>query len=117
MLIGVCARFNARRFKTYKEEFDRYRLDQLRISPNLLQLLTRSSDGPSLGSGGEVEDEHGEGAWDVFLSYAKLDSQHAVAQGEVDVSNLPPSYDEVQAMAMDPRVLKEELRSMGLSVW
>ena len=111
-----------KRFKTYKEEFEGYRLDQLRISPNLLQLLTGGGSRPLLGGAGlggggggdEVEDGT---SWDVFLSYSKLDSQQAVAQGEVDLSELPPSYDEVVRQAMDPRVLKEELRAMGFSVW
>ena len=118
-----------KRFKTYKEEFEGYSLDQLRISPNLLQLLTVGGNRPRLGgaglsgSGGEVEEGGGEAtwdndeSWDVFLSYSKLDSRQAVAQGEVDVTDLPPSYDEVVRQAMAPRVLKEELRAMGLSVW
>eukprot|EP00040_Diaphanoeca_grandis_P012497 m.63352 g.63352 ORF g.63352 m.63352 type:complete len:777 (-) comp23271_c0_seq1:260-2590(-) len=95
-----------KRFRAYVEEFENYTLEQLRLPPNLLQLI--QDDSPP------VEQHEPERSWDVFLSYSRFDSRMAVEMGQVDK---PPSYQDVVSDSMDPRVIKTALESMGYSVW
>ena len=48
-------------------EFENYSLNQLRLSPNVLELLTHNDEAPS---GGDIA-TNVEPRWDVFLSYVK----------------------------------------------
>lgn len=93
-------------FRAYEETFSGLTLEELRLAPNVLDILeseeARSGEQAGAGSGKQ--------SWDIFLSYNHLDSQLAIRSGEVEH---PPSYGSLVKEATDPRAIKERLEAEG----
>lgn len=95
----------------------------LRVSPNILDIL--NAQGMHVDSSGEmghevVTPDNDESAYDVFISYSKLNSNLALENGEVGAGALGKSVEEQKALngqSCDPRWIKQQLVKQGLRVW
>lgn len=110
-------------YKGYSYEFKGLMRKDLRVSPNILDIL--NAQGMS-GNGGNEVDQMGvtqgndESEYDVFISYCKLNSNLALENGEVGAERLEKSVEEQKSLnsrACDPRWIKQQLVKYGLRVW
>lgn len=96
-----------------KTTFDGLTLAQIRMAPNVLEILMGgatpvSPTAPASAAAAPRE-------YDVFLAYHKHDSRMALAAGEAP--DAPPSYAQLVHEGADPRRLKARLEEAGFSVW
>ncbi|XP_031566879.1 uncharacterized protein LOC116301857 [Actinia tenebrosa] len=101
-------------FRGYEPEFYSLTRNQLRIAPNVLDLLSAeaSNDEESV----HDTNEDAADSCDVFISYSKLNSLDAVRNNEVGNQDLPPSYNEALAAMCDPHDIRNQLQQNGLLV-
>jgi hypothetical protein len=110
-------------FQGYSYEFKGLMRKDLRVSPNILDIL--NAQGMHVDSSGEmghevVTPDNDESAYDVFISYSKLNSNLALENGEVGAGALGKSVEEQKALngqSCDPRWIKQQLVKQGLRVW
>lgn len=103
-------------YKDYDPNFYGLRLQQFRISPNVLDILSAQNPQPSSNQQGRTV-EVGLNPCDIFVSYTKANSPSAIRNREVSPSEAPPSYDEaVLSSICDPRDIRYQLESCGVTV-
>jgi len=94
-------------YKDYSYVFSNYRIQDFRLPPNVFDVLSIEDDG----------NEAVEPDYDVYMSYTKVNSPHAIKNDEVAKGDLPPSYEEaVLENLCDPRDIAENLISKGIKV-
>ncbi|XP_048580168.1 uncharacterized protein LOC116604300 [Nematostella vectensis] len=96
-------------YKGYDPKFDDLKRHQLRIAPNVLDLLSAEEESDPPSRAGDVINP-----CDVFISYAKANSVNAVRNKEIP--DLPPTYEEAVAHLCDPRDIRQELLQKGIQV-
>jgi len=94
-------------YKGYSYVFSNYRIQDFRLSPNVFDVLSIKDD----------ENEAVETDYDVYMSYTKVNSPHAIKNDEIAKGDLPPSYEEaVLESICDPRDIAEKLIAKGVKV-
>lgn len=110
----------------YSYEFRGLMRKDLRVSPNIFDILNAQSDPMHVDTTEEAghtevtEDVDGSDEYDVFISYSKLNSDVALDNGEVGPQGLEKSITEQKALnsqSCDPRWIKKQLVSKGLRVF
>lgn len=90
-------------------------ISQLRISPNVLDILSAQAPEPASQQSSFVDG--GISPCDIFISYTKVNSPSAIRNHELAPSEAPPSYDEAIMSSMcDPRDIRHQLESSGAKV-
>eukprot|EP00052_Salpingoeca_macrocollata_P003802 m.37781 g.37781 ORF g.37781 m.37781 type:complete len:698 (-) comp13669_c0_seq1:33-2126(-) len=102
------------RYRAYKYEFEGLLLKDLRLSPNVLDILLDSEGSDNTAANDSTAQSEEPVAYDIFLMYHRADSRIALANGEMDD---PPPYHSLVKQASDPRVLKRRLEEQGFKVW
>lgn len=96
-------------YSGYNFHFTGMELSKLRISPNVLDIL--SEDNSSSAVDGVIR------PCDIFISYSKANSPSAIRNHELGSSDPPPSYDEaVLSSICDPRDIRYQLEGYGATV-
>lgn len=104
-------------YKDYEQYFYGLRLEQFRISPNVLEILSAQNAQPAAGSQQRSVADSGIRACDIFISYTKVNSPSAIRNREVPPAEAPPSYDEaVLSSICDPRDIRCELEHCGVTL-
>lgn len=113
-------------YSQYSYEFKRLTRKDLRVSPNIFDILNAQSGPMHMDSGEETghmgvkeDDDESEDEYDVFISYSKLNSDLALDNGEVAAEGLGKSIAEQKALnsqSCDPRWIKKQLVKKGLRV-
>jgi len=94
-------------YKDYNLYFEGYKIEDLRMPPNVFDILAEDEDDES---DDEIESH------DVYISYTKVNSPSAIANEEVR-EDLPPSYEEaVLEDICDPRDIAKSLKDKGVKV-
>lgn len=103
-------------FRSYEENFTDIALKELRMSPNVMDIL--SNNAPSSGAGGDSSaiSSSRDLTWDVYLSYSVTNSAFVQKQISSD-PEAPPSYGELVKQASDPWTIYGMLTSMGYKVY
>jgi len=100
-------------YQGYSEEFTNYKLEDLRMPPNVFDILHDDQDEETYDEG-EYAEEDDDGGFDVYVSYVKTNSPQAIKNKEVD---LPPTYEEAMLESLcDPRDIIESLKSKGVRI-
>lgn len=96
-------------YSGYNFYFTGMELSKLRISPNVLDILSDND------SGGAVDGLIR--PCDIFISYSKANSPSAIRNRELGPSDPPPSYNEaVLSSICDPRDIRYQLEGCGATV-
>lgn len=97
-------------YKGYTPKFQGLKLSELRISPNVLDVLSSQDAQNSTGN-------NGVSTCDIFISFTKADSPSAIRNNEVSFHDRPPSYDEAMLSNFcDPREIRYQLEGCGVAV-
>ncbi|KAK2552504.1 hypothetical protein P5673_026340 [Acropora cervicornis] len=97
-------------YKGYSPKFQGLKLSELRISPNVLDVLSSQDVQNSTGN-------NGVSTCDIFISFTKADSPSAIRNNEVSFQDRPPSYDEAMLSNFcDPREIRYQLEGCGVAV-
>ena len=109
-------------FKDYSYEFKGLKLKDLRVSPNIYDILNAETQQDNSGQVGSpvAQQDNNEHEYDVFMSYSKLNSNQALNKGEVAHEGLVKGIEEhkkLNSKASDPRWIKQQLVKHGLRVW
>ncbi len=111
-------------YSGYSYEFKGLMRKDLRVSPNILDIL--NAQGTHMDCRDEVDNhmeaaqDNDESTYDVFLSYCKLNSNLALENGEVAAGDMGMSAEAQKALnseSSDPRWIKQQLVKQGLRVW
>ena len=110
-----------------RQEFHGLPLDEIRMSPNVLELLnagrfTSPDDTSSVLSAAtlasaDVEQGYSAAEYDVFLAFHPDDVSTGGAEADGFGEGGLPSYGELIRHGTDPRRLKQAMEAAGLSVW
>ena len=113
-------------YRQYSYEFKGLMRKDLRVSPNIFDILNAQSSPVHMGSGEETghmevteDDDESEDEYDVFISYSKLNSDLALDNDEVAAEGIGKSIAEQKALnsqSCDPRWIKKQLVKKGLRV-
>jgi len=96
------------KFGGYSVNFEALTLDELRLPPNVFDILAQDNS--------QKPNSRNDENFDIFLSYSLKDSIQAIKRKEIDA---PPSYDEsVMQTNVDPRTIAKFLReNMNLKIY
>lgn len=102
-------------YSGYNLYFHEMEISQLRISPNVLDILSAQDPEPASQQSSFVDG--GISPCDIFISYTKVNSPSAIRNRELAPSEAPPTYDEAIMSSMcDPRDIRHQLESSGAKV-
>ena len=96
------------KFGGYSANFEALTLDELRLPPNVFDILAQDNS--------QKPNSRNDENFDIFLSYSLKDSIQAIKRKEIDA---PPSYDEsVMQTNVDPRTIAKFMReNMNLKIY
>ncbi|KAJ7352717.1 hypothetical protein OS493_034322 [Desmophyllum pertusum] len=103
-------------YQGYSLYFRGVEISQLRISPNVLDILSAQDPEPASSQQANTVDG-GIRPCDIFISYTKANSPQAIKNRELASSDAPPSYDEAMLSSIcDPRDIRYQLEGCGAKV-